>query len=78
MNTIYLGNPWSLEHHLSEITDEENDKLIEQMDTDVALISYEYFYDSKIGPKTVILHDIQDTRLLSWTDNPEARKPENW
>ena len=55
-----------------------NDKIIEQMDTDVALISYEYFYDSKIGPKTVILHDIQDTRLLSWTDNPEARKPENW
>ena len=30
MNTIYLGNPWSLEHHLREITDEENDKLIEQ------------------------------------------------
>ena len=55
-----------------------NDKIIEQMDTDVALLSYEYFYDQKIGPKTVILHDIQDTRLLSWTDNPEARKPENW
>ena len=30
MNTIYLNNPWSLEHHLTEITDEENDKLIEQ------------------------------------------------
>ena len=24
------------------------------------------------------LGDITDTRLLSWTDNPEARKPENW
>jgi len=55
-----------------------NDKIIQTMDTDVALLSYEYFYDQKVGPKTVILHDIEDTRLLSWTDNPEARKPENW
>ena len=42
------------------------------MDTDVQLLGYEYFYDQKIGPKTIILHDIEDTRLLSWTDNPEA------
>ena len=55
-----------------------NDRIIEKMDTDVALIGYEYFYDQKIGPKTIILHDIEDTRLLSWTDNPESKKPHNW
>ena len=55
-----------------------NDKIIETMDTDVQLLGYEYFYDQKIGPKTIILHDIEDTRLLSWTDNPEAKKPHNW
>ena len=55
-----------------------NDNIIEIMDTDVALLGYEYFYDNQITDKTTVLHDITDTRLLSWTENPEARNPQNW
>lgn len=43
-----------------------NDRLIEVMDTDIALFGYEWFYNWQISDKTIVLHDIEDTRLFSW------------
>ena len=51
-----------------------NNKIIEHMDIDVALFGYEYFYDSKITDKTIILHDVEETRLFSWVDNYQYTK----
>ena len=51
-----------------------NNKIIEHMDLDVALFGYEYFYDSKITDKTIILHDVEETRLFSWVDNYQYTK----
>ena len=36
------------------------------MQPDVALFGYEYFYDWKVTDKTILLHDVADTRLFSW------------
>jgi len=43
-----------------------NDAIIKFMKPDVALFGYEYFYDWKVTDKTILLHDIVDTRLFSW------------
>ncbi len=43
-----------------------NDAIIKFMKPDVALFGYEYFYDWEITDKTILLHDIIDTRLFSW------------
>lgn len=51
-----------------------NDEIISKMEPDVALFGYEYFYDTKIGPKTIVLHDIEDTRLFSWVDDDKLTK----
>lgn len=45
-----------------------SDEIIKNCDTDVALFGYEYFYDSKITDKTIVLHDVEETRLMSWVD----------
>ena len=45
---------------------------------DVALFGYEYFYDDTITEKTVLLHDIVDTRLFTWVDVEEQTDKENW
>jgi len=42
------------------------DEIIKYCDSDVALFGHEYFYDNKVTPKTIVLHDVDDTRLLSW------------
>jgi hypothetical protein len=46
------------------------------MDLDVALFNYEYFYNDKITDKTIILHDVEETRLFSWVDDVNYKK--NW
>lgn len=43
-----------------------NDAIIKFMKPDVALFGYEYFYDWEVTDKTILLHDIIDTRLFSW------------
>jgi len=53
-----------------------NNKIIEKMETDVALFGYEYFYDNKVTDKTIILHDVEETRLFSWVDDDQYKK--NW
>jgi hypothetical protein len=46
------------------------------MDTDVALFGYQWFYDDKITDKTIVLHDVEETRLFSWVDGNKYKK--NW
>jgi hypothetical protein len=55
-----------------------SDEIIKYCDTDVALFGHEYFYDNKITNKTVVLHDIEDTRLFTWVDDEDDLKKENW
>ena len=43
-----------------------NNAIIEFMQPYVALFGYEYFYDWKVTDKTILLHDVADTRLFSW------------
>lgn len=45
-----------------------NDKIIQTMDDDIALFGYEYFYGNQITDRTIVLHDIEETRLFSWVD----------
>tara|TARA_R100001460_G_scaffold44439_1_gene81207 strand:- start:1081 stop:1737 length:657 start_codon:yes stop_codon:yes gene_type:complete len=58
-----------------------NNKIIETMEPDIALFGYEYFYNWEVTDKTVLLHDIADTRLFSWVPEdklpPERRKKRN-
>ena len=53
-----------------------SDQIIKRMGTDVALFGYEWFYDNKVADKTIILHDVEETRLFSWVDNDKYKK--NW
>ena len=39
---------------------------------------YEYFYDDTVTDKTIVLHDIVDTRLFTWIDVEEQTDKENW
>ena len=55
-----------------------SDRLIKVMDSDVACFGYEYFYDDKITDKTIVLHDILDTRLFSWVTDEQQKRRENW
>ena len=48
-----------------------SDEIIKYCEPDVALFGYEYFYDDTITEKTVLLHDIVDTRLFTWVDVEE-------
>ena len=53
-----------------------NDRIIEKMDSDVALFGYEYFYNWQISDKTIVLHDVEETRLFSWVDG--LNKTKEW
>ncbi|MDC0008777.1 glycosyltransferase [bacterium] len=53
-----------------------NDQIIQTMDTDVALFGYEYFYNDQVTDNTIILHDVEETRLFSWVDDVNYKK--NW
>ena len=55
-----------------------SDEIIKHCDSDVALFGHEYFYHNEVTDKTVVLHDVEETRLLSWTDDEEVKKKENW
>jgi hypothetical protein len=53
-----------------------SDALIAHMDTDIALFNYKYFYNwERNDPHTIVLHDVEETRLFSWLDNEEDK---NW
>ena len=51
-----------------------NNKIIQNMDSDIALFGYEYFYNNHINDKTIVLHDVEATRLFSWVDDVNLRK----
>lgn len=55
-----------------------SDEIIKHCDNDVALFGHEYFYDNKVTDKTILLHDVVETRLFSWTDDDEVKNPKNW
>ncbi len=55
-----------------------SDKIIAECDTDVLLLNYKYFYDSKITDDTIVLHDLEDTRLISWAFDDTDKDPKNW
>jgi len=46
-----------------------SDKIIKSIESDVALFGYEYFYNTSVNNKTIVLHDIESTRLLSWVNS---------
>lgn len=50
-----------------------SERIIATMGPDVALFGYKYFYDNKITDKTIILHDIKETRLFSWADKSKQK-----
>ena len=45
-----------------------SDEIISVIEPDVALFGYEYFYNWEVNDKTIVLHDVADTRLLSWVE----------
>ena len=55
-----------------------SNRIIKTIDSDVACFGYPYFYDNKVTKKTIVLHDIEDTRLFSWVRNENQKKRENW
>tara|TARA_Y100000033_G_C2736403_1_gene106108 strand:- start:413 stop:1054 length:642 start_codon:yes stop_codon:yes gene_type:complete len=55
-----------------------SDRIIQEIEGDVACFGYEYFYDSKITDRTIVLHDVEETRLMSWVWNDEQKRRENW
>ena len=55
-----------------------SDRIIKDMDSDVACFNYQYFYDDKETEKTIVLHDTEETRLFSWVWDDEQKRRENW
>ena len=51
-----------------------SDKIIQKMGPDVALFGYQYFYNWEIDEKTVVLHDVLESRLFSWVDEEDKVK----
>lgn len=55
-----------------------NDLIVREFGLDVALFNYKAFYDGKIGPETIVLHDVPETRLFSWRDpSTNLKNPKN-
>jgi|TARA_R110001592_G_C12990572_1_gene735023 hypothetical protein len=51
-----------------------SDALIAHMDTDIALFNYKYFYNwERDDPHTIVLHDVEETRLFSWVKDEEDK-----
>ena len=48
------------------------------MEPDIACFGYEYFYNWEVNSKTVVLHDVEHTRLFTWVDNPDQKKKDQW
>jgi len=55
-----------------------SDALIANCGPDMGFFGYEYFYDDTVTDKTIVLHDIVDTRLFTWVDTQEETEKENW
>ena len=55
-----------------------SDRIIREMGPDIGCFGYEYFYDQTEGDKTIVLHDVEETRLFSWTWDDEQSRRENW
>lgn len=55
-----------------------SNRIIKTIDSDVACFGYPYFYDNKVTKNTIVLHDVEDTRLFSWVRNENQKKRENW
>tara|TARA_B100000513_G_C11899820_1_gene185035 strand:- start:197 stop:814 length:618 start_codon:yes stop_codon:yes gene_type:complete len=43
-----------------------SDEIIKNTDSDILVLGKDYFYSNEINDKTVILHDVNETRLRSW------------
>ena len=43
-----------------------SNQMWKSMGPDVCLFNYEPFYDTEIGPNTIVIHDHPDNRLWSW------------
>jgi hypothetical protein len=41
------------------------------MGPDVAGFGYEHFYNWEINDKTIVLHDVLETRLFSWVEEDQ-------
>ena len=48
--------------------------IIQKFGQDVALFNYEYFYNHEVNDKTIVLHDVIETRLFSWVDGGAMKK----
>ncbi len=48
-----------------------SDRIIQKMGPDVALFGYQYFYNWEVAEKTVVLHDVLESRLFSWVDEKD-------
>ena len=51
-----------------------SEKIIQVFGMDVALFNYEYFYNWEVNDTTIVLHDVEETRLFSWTDGSNLKK----
>lgn len=51
-----------------------SEKIIKKFGMDVALFNYEYFYNWEVNDNTIVLHDVVETRLFSWTDGNPNKK----
>ena len=43
-----------------------SNEILNNIDTDMLILSKDYFYSNSINDKTIILHDVNQTRLNSW------------
>jgi hypothetical protein len=50
-----------------------SDKIIQKMGPDVAGFGYEHFYNWEINDKTIVLHDVLETRLFSWVEEDQKQ-----
>ena len=51
-----------------------SDVLIQNMDVDIALFNYKWFYNWDANDQhTIILHDVEETRLFSWLGENEKK-----
>lgn len=51
-----------------------SDKIIQVIEPDIACFNYQYFYNWEVNSKTVVLHDVEHTRMFSWVDGVDHTK----
>ena len=51
-----------------------SDALIQNMDVDIALFNYKWFYNWDVNDlHTIVLHDVEETRLFSWLGEDQKK-----